>query len=223
MKLATRTQRHKVAQAVRDLIKTIYLVRHGATGYNDQDLFQGVSDNSLSEKGKQESEKLAQRLKDETIDIIFHSPLTRARQTAEIIDRYHQAKLYQVDEFIEMDMGDWEGLNFFKVMKEQAEIYQQLVSDPGAKIPGGESFDQVFNRVKPGVDKVMASKEKNILISAHAMVNRAILGHLLGLESIKALKFRMDNCAFSRLLLFKTLEGENIVVDTWNTVDHLIV
>jgi broad specificity phosphatase PhoE len=207
---------------MRDLIKTIYLVRHGATGYNDQDLFQGVLDNSLSEKGRQESEKLAQRLKDETIDIIFHSPLARARQTAEIINQYHQVELCQVDELLEMDMGDWEGLNFFKVVKEQAEIYQQLVTDPAAKIPGGESFDQVFQRVKSGVDKVMASKEKSILISAHAMVNRAILGHLLGLESIKARKFRMDNCAFSRLLKYRTLEGENIVVDIWNSIDHLM-
>jgi broad specificity phosphatase PhoE len=207
---------------MRDLIKTIYLVRHGATGYNDQDLFQGVLDNSLSEKGEQESEKLAQRLKDETIDIIFHSPLTRARQTAEIINQYHQTELCQVDGFIEMDMGDWEGLNFFKVIKEYAEIYQQLVSDPFAKVPGGESFDQVFKRVKPGVDKMTTSKEKSILISAHAMVNRAILGHLLGLEPLKARKFRMDNCAFSRLLVFKTLEDENIVVDIWNSIDHLI-
>jgi broad specificity phosphatase PhoE len=178
-------------------------------------------DNSLSEKGRQESEKLAQRLKDETIDIMFHSPLTRARQTAEIINQYHQAELCQVDGFIEMDMGDWEGLNFFKVVKEHAELYQQLVSDPAAKVPGGESFDQVFQRVKSGVDKVIASQERSILISAHAMVNRAILGHLLGLEPIKARKFRMDNCAFSRLLVFKTLEGENIVVDIWNSVDHL--
>jgi broad specificity phosphatase PhoE len=206
---------------VRDLIKTIYLVRHGATGYNDQDLFQGVLDNSLSERGKQESEKLALRLKDEPIDIMFHSPLARARQTAEIINQYHQAELCQIDGFIEMDMGDWEGLNFFKVVKEQAEIYQQLISDPAAKVPGGESFDQVFKRVKPGVGKVMASKEKSILISAHAMVNRAILGHLLGLEPTKARKFRMDNCAFSRFLVFRTLEGENIVVDIWNSVDHL--
>lgn len=207
---------------MRDLKKIIYLVRHGATGYNDQNLLQGVRDNLLSEKGNQESEKLAHRLKDETIDIMFHSPLTRARQTAEIINRYHQAELCQVDGFIEMDMGDWEGINFFKVVKEQAEIYQQLVSDPFAKVPGGESFNQVFKRVKSGVDKVMASKGKSILISAHAMVNRAILGHLLGLEPIKARKFRMDNCAFSRLLVFKTLEGENIVVDIWNSVDHLI-
>ena len=206
---------------MRDLVKTIYLVRHGATGYNDRDLFQGVLDNSLSERGKKESEMLALRLKDEAIDIIFHSPLTRARQTAEIIDQYHQAKLYQIDGFIEMDMGDWEGLNFFKVVKEQTEIYQQLVSDPDAKIPGGESFDQVFKRVKSGVDRVITSKEKSILISAHAMVNRAILGHLLGLEPINARKFRMDNCAFSRLLKYRTLEGENIVVDIWNSIDHL--
>lgn len=206
---------------MRDLIKTMYLVRHGATGYNDQDLFQGILDNSLSERGKKESEMLAQRLKDEIIDIIYHSPLTRARQTAEIINQYHQAELSLVDGFIEMDMGDWEGLNFFKVVKEQAEIYQQLVSDPFAKVPGGESFEQVFNRVKPGVDKVKASTNKGILISAHAMVNRAILGHLLGLEPLKARKFRMDNCAFSRLLVYKTLEGENIVVDIWNSIDHL--
>lgn len=203
------------------LIKTIYLVRHGATGYNDQDLFQGLLDNSLSERGIQESEKLALRLKHEAVDIIFHSPLTRARQTAEIINQYHRAELCQVDGFIEMDMGEWEGLNFFKVIKEQAEIYRQLESDPGAKVPGGESFDQVFQRVRSGVDKVMASREKSILISAHAMVNLAILGHLLGLEPIKAQKFRMENCAFSRFLLYRTLKGENTVMDTWNSVDHL--
>lgn len=206
---------------MRKLIKTIYLVRHGATGYNDQDLFQGVSDQLLSEKGKLESQKLAQRLKAETIDIIFHSPLTRARQTAEIINQYHQAKFRLIDSFIEMDMGNWEGLNFFNVINEQAVTYQKLTSDPFARVPGGESFDQVFKRVKPGVDEIKACSHKNILIAAHAMVNRAILGHFLELESLKARKFRMDNCAFSRLLVFETLNGQHLVMDTWNSTDHL--
>lgn len=202
-------------------IKTIWITRHGSTEYNDQDLLQGRIDNTLSERGVREAELLSGRLRRETIDVIFHSPLTRARQTAEIINRHHQVELKPVTAFIEIDMGTWEGLNFLDVVKENPKIYHDWLIDPETQVPGGESFGQVFTRIEPGVDEILAAKEKNILIVAHAMVNRAVLGNLLGMPILSARRFRTRNCSLSKLTVYQT-EGEQYIgVDTWNSTDHL--
>jgi broad specificity phosphatase PhoE len=203
------------------LQKTIYLTRHGSTAYNDEDLLQGSIDIELSKKGIRESELLAEVLEKETIDVIFHSPLTRARQTAEIVNRYHRAQLQVIDGFIEMDMGDWEGLNYFKVMDQKREIFQQWLSDADMLIPGGESPAQVFKRVKPGAEQILASGFANILIVAHAMVNRAILGNFLGMDVLISRRFRTDNCSLSRLMVYGTPGKPHVVVENWNTTAHL--
>jgi probable phosphoglycerate mutase len=196
--------------------KTIYLARHGATNYNDKDLIQGWMDNPLSQRGIEESEKLAERLKDEKLEIIYHSTLCRTKGTAEIVNRYHQVPLQVIESFIEMNLGDWEGKEFLKVVREHPEIYQEWASNPDASIPGGETFKQVYDRVKPGVQEVLASPYKRILIVAHAMVNRAIMGNMLGIEPLMARRFRMDNCALSRILAYDLPRGPHFVVDIWN-------
>jgi broad specificity phosphatase PhoE len=197
--------------------KTIYLTRHGSTAYNDKDLLQGVIDLKLSEKGTRESNRLAERLKNETIDVIFHSPLTRARQTAEIVNRYHQAPLQVIDSLIEMDMGDWEGRNYYEVMEQHHEMFQQWLSNANVVIPGGESYSQLYKRVKPGAEQVLSARFSNILVVAHAMVNRAILGNLLGMDILISRRFRTNNCSLSRLLVYGTPEKPHVVVETWNT------
>src|SRR5512137_1402932 len=92
--------------------KRILLVRHGITAYNEADRLQGRIDNPLSEKGRREAEQLAARLKDEPIDAFFSSPLRRAQETAAIIGRFHDRGLTLVPEFSEIDLGDWEGLDY---------------------------------------------------------------------------------------------------------------
>jgi len=202
--------------------KHILITRHGATAYNDQDLLQGLIDNGLSERGIEQAELLAERLKHENIDVIFHSPLLRARQTTEIVNRFHRTKLESIKAFTEMDMGTWEGLNLFDVIKEKPDIYQKWLTDPETGVPGGESFTQVFSRVQPGVKKILKAEEKHILIVAHAMVNRAILGNLLEMHALNARRFRTRNCSLSKLTVFETKDGNYIGVDTWNSTDHLI-
>jgi broad specificity phosphatase PhoE len=72
-----------------NLVKTIFLVRHGMTAYNEEDILQGRIDLPLSDKGKKETESLSEKLKNEHLDIIFHSPLKRAIQTAQIVNKHH--------------------------------------------------------------------------------------------------------------------------------------
>ncbi|MCX6556142.1 MAG: histidine phosphatase family protein, partial [Candidatus Aminicenantes bacterium] len=57
------------------LKKTILLVRHGTTTFNETDHLQGQIDNPLNQKGRDEVARLAARLKETAIDAMFSSPL----------------------------------------------------------------------------------------------------------------------------------------------------
>ncbi len=197
------------------------MTRHGATPYNDKDLLQGRIDIGLSDRGVRDSELLAERMKDFTIDMIFISPLSRARKTAEIINRYHNAPFQEIDSLIEMDMGQWEGRSFFKVVEEHPDIYREWITNPEASIPGGESFNQVYHRVKSGTEAILESDYENVLVVAHAMVNRAMLGNMMGLPPLSSRRFRTENCSFSKLRLQEVDNDIHLVVDTWNSSEHI--
>lgn len=65
----------------------ILLTRHGQTEWNVLKKVQGKADIELNEKGIQQAEETREILKNEKIDLILCSPLKRAIQTAEIINR----------------------------------------------------------------------------------------------------------------------------------------
>ncbi len=71
----------------------IYLVRHGETTGDVEDRFDGAYDDHLSPKGKQQSGKLVNKLENKNIEIIYHSPLIRATETAEILSEKLIARL----------------------------------------------------------------------------------------------------------------------------------
>jgi len=203
------------------LVKTIFLVRHATTEYNQTDLLQGRMNNPLNETGKKEALALANELKNKKIDMIYHSPLERTRQTAEIINQFHNAPYAKVESFVEVDLGDWEGLKYSEVIENNSEFHQEWLSSVSVAIPGGESFSQVYTRTKPGIDQILADNHSQILIVGHATVNRAILAHLLNMNPEAARLFRMRNCALSKLMVYQKDDGFHIVVDFWNHVCFL--
>jgi len=103
---------------------------------------------SLNQKGREQAARLAARLKSENLDAIFSSPLHRAVETATIINRFHGLPLTLVPDFSEIDLGEWEGLNYSNVRDQFPEIHQRWISDPDFPIPGGESFNSVCARTR---------------------------------------------------------------------------
>ena len=71
----------------------IYFVRHGETDYNLEGIVQGQLDIPLNKKGIHQANEIKNKLKDLDIDIIFSSPLLRAKQTAEIINENLNVKI----------------------------------------------------------------------------------------------------------------------------------
>jgi len=203
------------------IAKTIILVRHASTAHNENGLWQGRADYELSDGGRKEAGLLAERLKDEAFDIVYHSPMKRAVQTAEIIAKHHNAEFKVIDGFIEIDLGDFDGAKHTDILKKHPEIHRNWVLDIDTQIPGGESFNDIYERVKPGVEEILASPYGKILVVGHAMVNRAILGRIMDMGPIPARKFRVENGAYSRFFVYETRFGKHIALDAWNITSHL--
>ena len=201
--------------------KRILLVRHGTTAFNQADLLQGRIDNPLNAKGRAEAERLAARLQDEPIDAFFSSPLLRARETAAIINSRHHRPLTVVDEFSEIDLGDWEGQNYGQVRERYPDVHLLWISDPAYPVPGGESFNAVCARTRRGLEKTLATGAQTILIAGHASVNRAILANIMELPAAQARVFRTGNAALSQLLLMENESRSWAVLDFWNSTSHL--
>ena len=63
----------------------IYIIRHGETDWNVLRKFQGRTDIPLNENGRQVAAWTKEGLKDVAFDLVYTSPLRRAKETAQII------------------------------------------------------------------------------------------------------------------------------------------
>ena len=169
-------------------MNNLILLRHGQSQWNLENRFTGWEDIPLTEKGIQEAKIAGQiMLKNKIkIDLIFSSILQRANKTAELtIKEMNLSEFWRDKELImtrdkslnERDYGDLVGLNKLETAKkygtEQVHIWRRSYNVPP---PGGESLENVVERVKPYFEKFIAPEikmGKNILIVAHGNSLRA--------------------------------------------------
>jgi broad specificity phosphatase PhoE len=93
------------------------LIRHGQTDWNLAQRFQGQSDIPLNEVGKKQAMALADRLTNESINIVYSSDLQRAIETSKIIMQMSDCKpdLHPDQRLREVNFGDWEGLTYDEI------------------------------------------------------------------------------------------------------------
>lgn len=204
-------------------MKTVlYLLRHGATEANLAEPYrlQGRKHNPpLARVGVRQAEATRDFLAIRPIDHCYCSPLLRAFQTAAIIAAPHGLSPEPVESLTECDVGRWEGLDWQAIRYLDAESYWKFHSDPAANgYPGGESFQQVFDRAAPSLEALLAKHEgRSILVVAHHIVNRTYLAGLLGLPISKAKQVSLDNCGISMVVR----DEKGTAVTTVNAMFHL--
>ena len=106
----------------------LFLVRHGQSLANKERKHQGREDEwrntSLSNIGKTQAKKVADRLKDENFNLIYSSPLKRAKQTAEIINKFHNKKII-FDDGLKEQHDDTETKEEF--IERVKKVYKKLI------------------------------------------------------------------------------------------------
>ena len=149
----------------------VWLLRHGATAYNDERRYQGWGDIPLSARGLEEL-----RRADFDPDVVYVSPLRRAIQTAAVL--FPEAEQIEIPDFREMDFGAFEGHNYQELADDPA--YRLWVEDGcAAQTPGGESRAAFSGRVcgafAPLVEAALDAGKPQLVILAHGGTQMAAL------------------------------------------------
>ena len=166
----------------------ILFVRHGETEYNAKGLTQGQLDIPLNENGINQAEVVKQALKDEKIDIIYASPLSRARQTAEIINEEHNVEIVFDDRLMEFYAGIRQGEDFYSWSEDRIKAFKECPESFGA-----ESNIDFFTRVIEFFSEI-EDEDKNILIVSHGGVFKNIYRYLHGITDFMQKFPTPENC-----------------------------
>lgn len=171
----------------------IYLVRHGATQLTQEDRFAGSSDVNLSEEGRRQVASLAERLKNDSLDAIYASPLARTLETARILASPHGLEPICEPALREIDYGHWEGLRRVDVERDFKTEYAIWQEDPFTIAPqGGESGLNVLNRILPVVRRIVEThRHRSVLVVSHKGTNRLLISSLLGFD-MRSYRDRLD-------------------------------
>ncbi len=196
------------------MIEQLILVRHGETLNNVAGIAQGWGDSELSERGRQQVARLAQRLKGSGADALFSSPLGRALTTAEAIAAATELPVRILDGLREMNYGRWEGQRFLEVRKSDEESYRRWISDDGFACPEGESHSEVLARVRDALDSV--DGVRRAVVVTHGTAIRIAATALLGVPLSTARRFAQDNAAMNVFVR----RADHWVMRLWNDTTH---
>lgn len=148
----------------------VILVRHGHTDLNNtdksEDRIRGWKDIPLNDEGREDAEKAAKKLKDVKIDQIFSSDLSRAKETAEIINKDHNVSIIATMALRPWNLGEYQGQITDKVIDQ----INEHIENPTEVVPGGESFQEFNKRYIGMLDKIIKQaiqSKEIILVSTH--------------------------------------------------------
>ncbi len=180
----------------------LILVRHGETSWNKERRVQGSdSDIELNDTGLEQARKVANFLKDEPIDVIFSSPMQRARATAEAIASYHQVPVEFDQGLKELNVGELEGMSATNLRTTFSQFLMQWWQDGGAtKLPSGESLIELQQRAWKVIEKLLEryktspehNTETTVVVVSHYFITLAIVIKALNLPLDFFPKFKLD-------------------------------
>ena len=184
-------------------VTTLYLARHGQSEWNNQSRITGQLDVGLSPKGQQQSEALAQCLKDEALDAIYASALQRTSATAQPTATAQRLPIVSVSALNEIHLGVLQGRHRDERDTEAQALWAQWQADLwGFRVPGGERFDEFAQRVGHALQSILRQHQgQRILIVGHRATNRVLLGTLLGWPRERWAELRLRNKYFYRVRL----------------------
>lgn len=181
---------------------TIYFVRHGTTDFTPNRRFSGGDGNdpALNALGLQQAHNVAAEMAKIKPEILISSPLTRTMQTAAAISNTTGLSIIEDDAWIEIAFGKWDGLTFEDVRKQYPNEAQEWLASTAFAPPGGESYDQVAERIDPAIDALVAAyPEQKICVVTHNVVIRQIVRLTLSAPNYAAFHIDIDPCSITTL------------------------
>lgn len=198
----------------------IYVIRHVQAEGNLFRMMQGHWDGSVTELGVRQRDALAERFREQKIDALYSSDLSRAIFTASAITSYHNIELQLDRRLREINVGPWEGVPFANLEWEYPEqFYNFMNKAEDFYLEGAETFHQVQDRMLEVLrDIAEANEGKTVAVTSHGVSIRCLMCALLGISLND--RDRMPifvNTGVARILY----DQGRFTVDTVNDSSHL--
>lgn len=177
----------------------IYYVRHGQTDFNLTKKMQGGgTEKDLNETGIIQANKTSEILKNAKYDVIICSPMNRAKQTAEIINKDKNIPIIIDERMRERKLGKFEGYPVTPDMEKQ--IWDCNLN---FDIPNGENLKEFKDRIFGFIEDLKQKyDDKSILVVAHGGIAKVLKAYYCKMPDSKNLSdIRMENCEILELNL----------------------
>ncbi len=179
----------------------IYIIRHGQTDWNKEERLQGLIDVPLNDVGKQAAIDAG---KENTVkfDVCYCSPLTRAKQTAELFLHGQDTEIIIDERIREVSFGSYEGQT---VRRSSDSPIRRFFMDPANYVPenGVEGYDKLYERIDDFLSDVIAkeiTKNRNVLICCHGVSGKCIVNEFHDTPLRDFWLTELQNCQLLRLL-----------------------
>jgi probable phosphoglycerate mutase len=199
----------------------IYLVRHGETEWNKEGKFQGCTDIRLSQEGIVQA-GLLKEVFDNNFDYVYTSPLSRAKQTAEILCQDHdKVKPVVIEDLREINFGAWEGLTIHQIREQYPEEYHTWRNDEihGNLVGGDLTLRSAGTRAK---DAILSLAEihagKKLVFVAHGGIIKAALIGIFDWKMTMYHRFFLGNTSVSKISIGTS---QVPILITLNDTSHL--
>jgi len=207
-------------------MKTLYVVRHGKTGGNDQNIYQ-AEDTPLSQEGRDQARILYERFTNIPLEVIYTSPLLRATETTEIINEELQLPV-ETDNLLK----EWRKPasligKFFTDRKAQEFEKARILNRDNAqwKWKDEESVSEAEDRIAEFLLKMKTVSQEHILVSTHSFPMRMMLCVvLLEGQEINSYNRILGNISIKNtgITVFRLWDNkENWQLKTWNDHAHV--
>jgi broad specificity phosphatase PhoE len=161
----------------------------------------GHTDVQLTDRGREQSEWLANTLSTEPVSAVYSSDLSRAAYAAELIAAKHGLKPIKQADLREINMGEWDGKKAPEIYRQSPELLASLFENPMEfQYPGGESFRDFEKRVKDALVEIrFAHPNSTVVIVGHGGVCRMILGQALELPPRNWLRLAQSHACINTI------------------------
>jgi phosphoserine phosphatase len=220
------------------LATRVILVRHGESSFNVEGRVQGhLNVSTLTEKGLMDAQLVGQALQGIRFNAFYHSPLTRAQETAQnILETLSQngsvipAPVVN-PLLIEISLPLWEGVLFEDIKASDPVAYQQWQTAPHLlqmNVPTQDGQTQpfypipaLFEQARQLWQELLPNHvDQTILLVGHSGINRTLICTALGLPPAQYQSIQQANCNIS-ILNFPDGSLGSAQLESLNITSHL--
>jgi len=181
--------------------KEIYIIRHGQTDFNVKQIVQGRGINSdINDTGIQQAKLFFEAHKEIKFDIVYTSSLKRTWQT---VDSFISKKIPHLirTNLDEIDWGIFEGVEHHAgLQKEYYDIIEEWKNgNLSVKIEGGESANDLAERLLPFIEEIKNTTAQTILVCTHGRTLRILICLLLRIDIAQMDNFDHQNTCLYHL------------------------